>query len=152
MKKEKIYLIGQISFQAVETYLWRERVENLLPYDKFEIFNPCKNEFNLELNKSVARLSDVYVENGIDILVPKDKSYVLNSDIAIANLNWYDEEKLVIGTLFELAWYHDHPEKTVIGICNDENQMCNHPFVKSVVTVWVKDETEACALILKYFG
>lgn len=154
--KERIYLIGQISFNSKETYEWRKRVQTFFgELDRFEIFNPCTNEFNLALNNKKTNLKEVYEEDGIDVIVPKDKSFVLNSSIAIANLNHYDKEKDIIGTLFELAWYHDHPEKTVIGVFDYDmydDKLYSNPFIRSAVDVWVKNEKEACEMIIKYFG
>lgn len=55
--------------------------------------------------------------------------------------------------MFELAWYHSCPEKTVIGIydTNEDDLHCNHPFVKQSVTTWVQNHWQAIDLITEYF-
>ncbi len=66
-----------------------------------------------------------------------------------------DEEKPILGSFFELAWYYTMPEKTVIGIFDgDPNEaiQCKHPFVQEAVTTWVKTPKEACYLTLHYFS
>lgn len=80
--------------------------------------------------------------------------YVMKSTGAIANMNHYDEEKKIVGTFFELAWYYNNNHKAVIDIFDGDptkDQVCNHPFVKSVINCWVKNEEEACCTLEKYF-
>lgn len=157
--QEIAYLIGQISADVEETYLWRKRIRDYFcTNEKIELIDPCENPFNQSILKYAGRTDDpdrlkVYRKSGTDLLVPKDKTYVIKSTMGIANLNHYDPKKPVIGTIFELAWYHDYPEKSVIGIFDGDPSKdihCNHPFVRSVVSTWVKNDEEACKLI-EYF-
>lgn len=151
--KEVIYLAGQISVNDVRSYQWRENVKGIFHNeDMYEVIDPCGNKFNQSLiNKDDYQdHCDVYNLNGTGILVPKDKSYVTRSTIAIVNMIHYDKDKPIVGTCFELAWYNFTNDKTVIGIYED-NKYSNHPFVKNTVTVWVSDEYEACHLIKHYF-
>lgn len=158
MQKNVIYLIGQISMDAPETYYWRQEVVSILGDNpQFELINPCNNEFNKDVLKKQGtdphRLK-VYNTNGVNVLVPKDRTYVKNSSMAFANLNIYDPKKPTVGTMFELAWYYDAPEKCVIGILEDDPKthlIGNHPFVRSTIDVWVKNVEEACALAKQYF-
>lgn len=158
--KINIYLIGQITSHP-ETYEWRRRVrERFKEHDKFNFFDPCNNMFS----KSVLKASKGDVEgfkklaawNSFSgILVPRDMSFVLNSDIALANLNSYSEDKPLIGTFFELAWYKMNPEKTVIGIFDGEpteSFVCQHPFVRSAIHAWTKNEKQACDILEEFFG
>lgn len=156
---ECAYLIGQISADVEETYRWRERIRlHFEPNPMMSIIDPCNNSFNQGLLKTAKRTEDpqrlkVYRKFGTNLLVPKDKTYVKKSTMAIANLNPYDPAKPTIGTLFELAWYHDEPEKSVIGIFEGDwkkDVLCNHPFVRSTINTWVKTDEEACNLI-EYF-
>ena len=69
-------------------------------------------------------------------------------------MNHYDPKKPVIGTMFELAWYYQNPVKTVIGIFDGnpaEDVICNHPFVRQSVDIWVKDEWQACKLARHFY-
>lgn len=158
--RDKIYLIGQISVNEPETYDWRKRVKQRFMDDRqFYFIDPCNNEFNKEVADQYGDGSDpdrtkVYRTGGIDLLVPKDKMYVMKSTIALANLNHYDPEKPMIGTMFELAWYHDNNHKAVIGIFSGDrhkDKYCNHPFVKSAINYWVENDEEACYVLEKYF-
>lgn len=158
--RDKVYLIGQISVSDERTYNWRKNVKDYFLDDRqFYFIDPCKNEYNKAVAKEYGDGSDpdrtkVYKTEGINLLVPKDKMYVMKSTLAIANLNHYDPDKPMIGTMFELAWYHDNNHKAVIGIYDGDwtsDKYCNHPFVKSVVNCWVKNEEEACKTLEKYF-
>ena len=156
--KESIYLVGQISVDVPESYEWRKNVRRVFGTNRsFEIIDPCNNGFNQEVLKLSGQDSDrsrVYRTKGINLLVPKDRSYVERSTMGIANMNYYDSKKLIVGSFFELAWYYDSPEKSVIGIFNGDptkDFVCNHPFVKRAVDIWVKDEWEACEYAIHYF-
>jgi len=149
---ETIYLVGQISPKFEETYLWRKKVTEELK-GKFNIIDPCSNNFNSKLleDKKYA-VNGNSREFGIDVLVPKDLTSVLRSDIAIVNLNQYDPSKPLLGSFFELAWYYMYPEKTVIGFAKDLNDYkCQHPFVQQAVNAWCHDEEQVCYLVEKYF-
>lgn len=157
--KVTIYLIGQITSDP-ETYKWRERVRKRFEeHEKIKLFDPCNNIFS----KSVLKASKGDVEkfkrtaawnSASSILVPRDMSYVLNSDGALANLNHYTKEKTLCGTFFELAWYKMNPQKVVIGIFGgdpNENFVCQHPFVRATVHAWAKNEEEACDLLEQFY-
>lgn len=154
-----VYLVGQISPKFVETYEWRNRViNNMRPYneggqDRFKFINPCANGFNKDiLRKGKYAIEGKNHEFGMEVLPHKDLSFVMESDIAIANLNQYDPDKPLLGTFFELAWYSLHHEKTVIGFADNlTSYICKHPFVSQAVNVWVKDEIEACYVLERYF-
>ena len=159
--RDKVYLIGQISMHDDETYLWRKRVKDYMKEnDQFEFIDPCNNEFNKGIVHDSALKSDlnrvqVYKSDNIGLIVPKDKMYVAKSTIAFANMNHYDIDKPMIGTCFELAWYHTHNHKAVIGIYDgdpEESVYAWHPFIRASVNTWVRDEIEACNLLMEYFG
>jgi hypothetical protein len=167
--KERIYLIGQISTEKEITYRWRQDVKRFLSGREeknwFEIIDPCDNEWNMDLLSKASHGPDAdtvseYVDRfsyyngkGSSLIVPKDYSYVKRSSGCIANMNHYDLNKPIIGTLFELAWYYEQQEKCVIGIFSGDwtkDKFCNHPFVRETVDVWCEDHMEA-AKLLKYF-
>ena len=158
--KEYVYLVGQISVDLPETYEWRREVRYYFKdNDYIGIIDPCNNNFNQSMLKKYAHLDkdrlQVYGEQGIDILVSKDHSFVERSTIAIADMNIYDPQKAIIGSYFELAWYYTHPEKTVIGVYAGDREKnglhTRHPFVNQSITTWVKTHKEACELIKYYF-
>jgi len=162
--KELVYLVGQISPKYEVTYQWRKNVidyfiETVNGFQvtnaahQIDFINPCSNPFN----KKVLEKAEYAVQKkkrswGIDLLVPKDNSYVRRSSIGMVNMNQYDPDKPLLGSFFELAWYFMHPEKAVIAFADDRNSyLCQHPFVQQTVNVWCNDEYEACQLLEKYF-
>jgi len=156
--KQTIYLVGQISADNLETYEWRKRIRDHFVEEDITIIDPCNSGFNRTVKdefggKDIERL-EVYKSMGVDLLVPKDYKFVLESTICIANLNTYDPKKPLIGSFFELAWYYANPEKSVIGIYSGDRRKdinANHPFVRQAVTTWVKDEIDACELVRHFF-
>jgi nucleoside 2-deoxyribosyltransferase len=154
--REIMYLCGQISVAAPESFEWRARVRKYFANrEDFEVIDPCLDDFNREMmEKSMEDRSKIYKVKGIKLIVPRDRLYVEKSTIGICNLNLYDESKPMIGTMYELAWYLESPEKAVIGIFDGDptkDIYCNHPFVRRVVDVWTKDEREACEVLEYYF-
>lgn len=149
-----IYLAGQISVMAPETYYWRERFTSRLAEDKrFSIINPCGNKFNENSLKKqeIDSHFKLYKANNIELIVPKDRASVKRSDICVVNMIQYDETKPLLGTIFELAWYFDSPEKIVIGITDDapvgSSILSGHPFIKATVHTWVSEVYEAADLV-----
>lgn len=156
--KEVIYLIGQISVDKSESYEWRKNIRRCFGNSSdWKIIDPCNNGFNQAVLANAGgdpKRLKVYKTRGVELLVPKDYSYVKRSSMGICNMNHYDKKKPIIGTMFELAWYYVNPEKTVIGIFDGnpgEDVNCNHPFVRSAIDVWVKDEWEAAELAMHYY-
>lgn len=154
--KEIVYLIGQISPAALESFSWREEVRGYFEHRAdFEVIDPCQDEFNTKLvEENVTERIEIYKEKGIKLIVPRDRWYVLRSTIGLCNLNHYDPNKPIIGTMFELAWYCEMPEKAVIGIYDGDvkdDVTCSHPFVDRAIDTWVKNEVEACELVEHYF-
>lgn len=149
-----IYLVGQISPKISETYDWRKRIVDRLSCPSIEVIDPCGNIFNNSLlnNKQYAIKEDGRTTFGMEVLVPKDLTFVLRSNIAIVNLNQYDPSKELLGSYFEMAWLYLHPEKTVIAFADNLNSYnCKHPFVSQTVHSWCNNENEACEIVERYF-
>ncbi len=165
MDKEKIYLVGQISMINESTYLWRKDIREYFKSDtqlinNFDIIDPCLNEWLIEVNKEINKDGDdfkrgkIYKQRGMNLIVPKDYNYVIRSTGCIANLNHYDPLKPIIGSIFELAWYYQHPEKFVVGVFDGDwkdNILCNHPFVRETIDTWCRDHMEAAELIKNFY-
>jgi len=146
----KIYLAGSISTNP-ETYLWRERVTEILK-GEYILLNPAANPFNKELLKKYPD-PEKFKKNAIrksqGILITKDHQLVKESDIILVNMALLTPEKPFIGTLYELAWgwmYHI----PVIAIVGD-NWYCKHPFTEYTFTATVDTPEEACDLIRYFF-
>jgi len=154
-RKKICYLVGQISPKYEITYQWRKfvREEMAIFEDQIGFIDPCANPFNKKtLDDKRYAVTEDKRSFGIDVLPHKDYTFVLESDIAIVNMNQYDPNKPLLGSFFELAWYFAHPEKTVIGFAENLNSyLCKHPFVQGAVNVWCDDEQEATYLLKKYF-
>ncbi len=153
--KKICYLVGQISPKYPITYDWRKYVrDSMVDYsNEIEFIDPCANPFNQKvLKKAQYAVTKEKRSFGIDVLPHKDLQFVLESNIAIVNMNQYDPNKPLLGSFFELAWYFLHPEKTVIGFAQDLNSyLCQHPFVQGAVSTWCSDEVDAVYLLKKYF-
>jgi hypothetical protein len=156
---KKIYLIGHINPAHPETYAWREQVEEyFMTVGEVEIINPCDSSFDtklLEDGKDDPGRLTAYRKKGVRIFVPKSRQSVDESTIAIANLCSYGSEAPMIGTLMELAWYMDNPQKTVIGLLPEGNISTDphaaHPFVAEAIHVWTKSVKEACRMVDTFF-
>jgi len=150
MKKYTIYLAGQIS-ENIETYNWRRNViEQLKDCKNITIINPCNSEFNRNLEGDESLFATWPTTAVANLLVPKDKNHVLQSDCIIANLNIYSKDKPLIGTLFELAWAYDQSHTMVIGIHDEkfgDKYTIEHPFVRRALDIIVNNEYEACKLV-----
>ena len=155
--KKICYLVGQISPLFEITYTWRKYVRDEMEMwiDEIGFIDPCANPFNQKVLKEKRYAVDTKNKKrsfGLDILPHKDYTFVLESDIALVNMNQYDPKKPLLGSFFELAWYFAHPEKTVIGFADDLNSyLCQHPFVQGAVNQWCDDEVDATYLLKKYF-
>ncbi len=154
-RKKMCYLVGQISPKFEITYGWRQLViDSMADYeDQIGFINPCGNSFNKDtLDKSEYAVRPDGRAFGIDVLPHKDYTFVLESDIAIVDMNQYDPDKPLLGSFFELGWYFAHPEKTVIAYAKDLNSyLCQHPFVQGAVGTWCGNVEEAVYLLKRYF-
>jgi len=156
-KITNVYLVGQISNKYEETFNWRRKICNEFEtYSNINIINPCNSKHNYNLFNKENKEKDFFKFKGIDLIVSKDRKYVMDSDICICNLNIYDHEQPFIGSFFELAWFYDCPEKTVIGFSYtnnpNEHPFLRHPFIKQTIDHLVKNVYEACELIDLYFN
>jgi hypothetical protein len=158
-----IYLIGQITQNPI-TYEWRKRVREYvanLPEvlrRKVTIIDPCNNQFSRKMledsmNGVAKDFATNVVSNKQARLFPAiDKAYVKRySNACMFNANHYSPETPFLGTIFELAWYHDQNYKPVVGVYNgDVNQdyLCKHPFVQDTVHAWAENEIQALNYLL----
>jgi len=151
--KKMCYLVGQISPKYPITYEWRKNIRSADYHDEIGFIDPCANQFNKKvLEEKRYAVTKEGSSFGIDILPHKDYQFVMESHIAVVNMNQYDPNKPLIGSFFELAWYFSNPEKTVIAFADDLNDyLCKHPFVQGAVNTWCNDEEEAIYLLRKYF-
>lgn len=158
--KMSLYLIGQITADPI-TYKWRRELREALKdlptglKEEVHLIDPCNNNFSISMLKEAADkdFSTNVVRNLQSKLFPAiDKRYVKKESTGcIFNANHYSPETPFLGTLFELAWYHDQPWKPVVGIFEGDRHsdyMCKHPFVQDTVHAWVKTPLEALMLLI----
>jgi len=92
---------------------------------------------------------------GSGVLPFKDRNYVQRSTICVCNLNIYDPEKILIGSIFEIAWAALDYSKTLLGIHSGEhNDMYRkHPFIRGAIRddLWFKDEIQVAKIIEKFY-
>jgi len=153
---EIVYLVGQISIKAKETYEWRERfivylTEKGYVPNKLIIINPCAAEWNQTILDADYK-TEPYLMRGAELLPTKDYNFVKKSSILVCNLNQYDLEKPLLGSFFEMAWGWEW-KKTIIGIHNGETNdiLKKHPFIDQAVNVWVKNELQSARLVERFF-
>jgi hypothetical protein len=112
------------------------------------ILDPSLNEAFKQTLTGEEALMSVYKSDVGKLIVSKDRAMVKEANVLIADLNKYDDEKIVLGTLFELAWAYDDPATTVIVIGDElAGTMLFHPFVISTADIIVKTTEEAIALV-----
>ena len=160
--KMSLYLIGQITADPI-TYEWRrelrDHVETLPTGLKEEIhlIDPCNNSFSMNMLREATHENVEFAENVVKNHQAKlfpaiDKRYVKKESTgSIFNANHFTPETPFIGTIFELAWYHDHPWKPVVGVFDGDmtkDYLCQHPFVQDTVHTWVKTPLEALMLLI----
>lgn len=156
------YLIGQITADPI-TYEWRRLLrEELERYPKeireeLRLIDPCANPFSQQMlddavNGNIKFAPNVVKNKQAKLFPAIDKSYVKEeSNSCVFNANHYSPETPFLGTVFELAWYHDQPWKPVIGVFEGNPQddyLCSHPFVTDTVHTWVQHPNEALELLI----
>ena len=134
-KRSFCYLGGNIS-QDDATYLWREEFTELVADEpNIVIVNPCANEFNqkvrnvqkdditgIEFMKEAMKLSQ-------NILRPKDFQMIKMCNVAVMNIEIYNSEKPMIGTIQEFCWCHDIFNIPTIAICGPKKTWGTNPYV-----------------------
>lgn len=164
MRIIKPYLMGQITKDRI-TYQWRadlrHYVETLEPEIRecIDLIDPCGNPFSMRMLeevhgiKSEIPFSENVVSNGQSFLFPAiDKAYVKkSSNCGIVNLNHYTPTTPFIGSIFEIAWYHDCSEKPLVGVFEGDptkDYLCSHPFVTDTIHYWTQTPREALDLLI----
>ena len=127
----KVYLAGYISGKKIkECRRWRE-------YLKWYYFKKAWNKilwldpFNGQKDNTIDKEG---LTSSIDYktLFYRDYNGVVNSDLMIANLDTFGEDRPVIGTLFEMGWAWDK-KIPIITIANKQWHI-QHPFIRVTST------------------
>lgn len=148
MKKKTIYLAGLISTVAKESLTWRLEAEGLLQ-DVFNVVSPLRGKTDLENHTNDNGMNSVYTTHG-DITL-RDFNDIKESDILLANLELWNSDRPLLGTIAEMAWCWEW-KKPVIAICSPTNTyMRTHPFVVSFVTHFLPNLEEAIDFLKYYY-
>jgi len=139
----KVYLSGYISGKVLDKCVgWRKQI--IEHYDHWkggakypiEWIDPL-NGAEYEKISSDGLTNESITNNAI---VYRDYYSVKISDLIIANLTTFGEQRPLVGTLCELAWGWE--QKKPIIIITDDYTFANHPFIVSFSSFFVKSVEE----------
>jgi len=152
-KRHFVYLAGSIS-KNPGTYLWREIFADLMKYDDVVILDPCQTRFNQDLKSGADwDLKEIQFRQGRNLLQPKDYQMIKIASIMVLNLNYYTEDKPMIGSIFEFAWATRIFNIPVIVVCanQDNNPYALHPWIQQYAGAIVGHIEDAVSLIREFF-
>lgn len=150
-KRHHIYLAGNISHDP-ETYLWREKFEEMVYGWPVVVVNPCANRYNQKHKalKTIAAKKKLTVSSQ-NILKPKDYQMVKICSVIVMNLAIWTPEKPMVGSIFEFGWA-DRLMIPVICIVGDESSpYAQHPWIKHSAAAYVETVEDSVELIREYF-
>jgi hypothetical protein len=129
-EKMSIYLVGYIQGRVIDQCVaWRKRIRD--HYDNWKEtgnpyplrwLDPCNGSeiYNISLDGLTSDMPP-------HAIVHKDYMCVEKSDLIIANMDTFGEERPLTGSICELAWAWDK-HKPIIMITN-EDKYKKHPFL-----------------------
>jgi hypothetical protein len=117
-------------------------------YDHMTILDPTEGEAFDDTATIQEAINSAHYNWKGNLILPKDREFVRQANVVVANLNHYLKEKLILGTIYELAWAYDDPSTTVIVISSYEgNPFSRHPFVRDTANHIVRNEVEAAKVV-----
>ncbi len=148
----KIYLAGYIQREVLDLCIaWRRQIidhyNDWKGHEKYPIvwLNPLNG-------KIIACMKEEKIKSSIDSNAITDRDYqsVISSNLIIANMDTFGQNRPLIGTMCELAWAYDR--HTPVIMITKEKQYLEHPFLKRFVSQVVPDvETLLEEKIVNYF-
>lgn len=153
VKPVTVYLAGYIHGKVIDQCIgWRKKL--IAHYENWKGKEDYPIVFLDPLNsKDYEKISqDGTIALGIDphAIVHRDYACIMKSDIIIANLDTFGENRVPFGTISELAWAWDH-KKSIIIISSDEVYE-RHPFSRYFASFIVKNVDELIdRKLLNYF-
>jgi len=153
-KRQYIYLAGNIN-EDPRTYEWREYFEELMGNeDKVVVVNPCANKFNQSIKgagKNGLEFTREAKKRSQKILRAKDYQLVKMCSVIVVNLELWNPEKPMIGTVQELTWARDIFYLPVIAIAGVENIYTTHPWIDECCSAKVDTVKEAVDMVRTFF-
>jgi nucleoside 2-deoxyribosyltransferase len=127
---KKIYLAGLISTEKPESIQWRlDATANL---HDFIILSPMRGKQNLSAASKDGGITSE-TNTSKDIIL-RDYHDVMEADLILFNLNTWESQRPLLGTIYELAWAWEHKKRS-FAVCEDKDYlMRNHPFVKETIS------------------
>jgi hypothetical protein len=148
-----VYLAGYINGKVLnECISWRKKIvdhyENWKGKEDYPIvfLDPLNSKQYEDISE------DGTTAIGIDpnAIVHRDYICVMRSDLIIANMDLFGENRIPLGTISEIAWAWDHKKPIVIISSNEMYH--KHPFSRYFASFIVKDVDELLKRkILNYF-
>jgi len=128
----KVYLAGPIrGLTFVGSTSWRNYVKNLFR-PEIIAYSPLRGKDEVLANLPIIDDRTNPVNHPLTLrkgVVTRDRYDVLSSDLIFVNLLGAHEKS--IGTMFELAWAHDHGKPIVLAM-EDKGNPHDHTFVREV--------------------
>jgi len=154
-KRHFIYLAGNIN-EDNRTYEWRENFTKLLKGEpNVVIVNPCANKFNQGMKDATEdglAFTREAKKRSQKILRAKDYQMVKMCSIIVVNLELYNSDKPMIGTVQELTWARDVFYIPVIAITGGvENIYTTHPWIDECCSAKVDTVEEAADMVKTFF-
>ena len=138
----KCYLAGYIQGSKLEECTeWRRRIREY--YDNWKGKERYPIVWLDPLNgKDFATITSDGLKSSCPphAIVHRDFAAVMNSDLIVANMNTFGENRPLTGTISELAWAWEH-HKPIVMI-TDETKYREHPFLSYFASWIVKDVDE----------
>ena len=152
-KRHFIYLAGSISSDP-KTYTWRRIFMDLMQHDGVVILDPCDTQFNRKLLEGEGwNLETIVDMPGRNLLKPKDFKMIDKSSIMVWNVDYFTEDKPMIGSVIEFEWAVKWFGIPVIIICSepDTNPYALHPWIRQYAGAIVPTIEDAIYLIREFF-
>lgn len=159
-----LYLAGHITGElgtpdVNPTFTWRAEIRDYYKdSNSIRIIDPTFVNWDAQFckdNPEDNMRAKSYRKATASILLNKSYAAVKRTDVMLLNMNMFGSKSTPQGTLMEAAWGWTFPHITKIGIYNEgavtKSDICNHPFLKNIVNVWVKNAKQACQVVDSLF-
>ena len=123
---KKVYLSGYMNAEVHATKEWRDLATNVLSPRGIRTLNPWRG-------KSFSYYTDSTQLTSPRLLVDRDLTDMVNSDVILINLNDYGIQRQMVGTLAELGVAGILHKPTVI-FADEGDPILSHPFPQGIGT------------------
>lgn len=143
-----VYLAGLISTSRPDSLYWRLEAEQQLK-DWCTILSPMRGKHELVKTSKDGGITDPALTPK-DIIL-RDYNDVQESDVILAHLDDFGNERPLLGTIYELGWAWQL-RKPVVAIASPDNGlMRTHPFVRDTVAHYCENLNDAVNILRRHF-